>query len=326
MAKRLVDIKTSEVSLVDKPANKRPFLFLKRDDQPPRKIEFEKAKSAVKIEIETDGTIGGTKVTLNGDPLGDVRDFSFSFYGSSDPKDPVHCSITRFVDSEEGGFKSTETLYLAKGESAMNAEMMKSLVALIGDQDQLKAQIAKCTGSSDGAETQLAGALTVLKSYSDDFPADLQDAIGTLSVFAASSIKASSDVTKGEEGNSNTSVDDRIDTLTKTVEQIAQHVMPASPAKKSDDGSNGQLAKLQETVDKLAEAALTKSQPTATAKSETDEANSTATILKGLADRIEVLEKTPVSKKTSVTSQEGDEGTVEKSDGPLWPSLVGQSS
>jgi len=96
MAKRgkLRDINVKEVSLVDLPANKQPFLFFKREGA--KESQFVKAKKKIKIEIESNGTVGGTSIAVNGENLGKLRSFDFSFYGS-DPKSTINASYSKSI-------------------------------------------------------------------------------------------------------------------------------------------------------------------------------------------------------------------------------------
>ncbi|KKL20995.1 hypothetical protein LCGC14_2449880, partial [marine sediment metagenome] len=61
MARDLKDIELHEVSLVDKGANKKKFLFFKQEGKPAPK----KLKKKINIVIDSDGTIGGTKIAVN---------------------------------------------------------------------------------------------------------------------------------------------------------------------------------------------------------------------------------------------------------------------
>lgn len=51
---KLIDIEIDEVSLVDKPANGKKFLILKRDDEAAKKAEAEKKAADEKAKKEAD--------------------------------------------------------------------------------------------------------------------------------------------------------------------------------------------------------------------------------------------------------------------------------
>ena len=51
----LKDIRINEISMVDLPANKSPFLFFKREGK--GQTQLTKAKKKIKIEIESNGLV-----------------------------------------------------------------------------------------------------------------------------------------------------------------------------------------------------------------------------------------------------------------------------
>lgn len=184
MAKRgkLKDIKVNEVSMVDKPANKLPFLFFKQENA--TQTPFMKAKKKIKIEIESNGLVGGTKVSINGDDLGKLRSFDFSFYGD-DPKSQIHASYSKVAESEDG-FSRTETYYLSKGETVMNKEMLKALQAYLGTEE------IDFEKKVDEDVVQKALEL-ITEHYKESFPQDLEDAVGVLAKCASGGYQVKED-------------------------------------------------------------------------------------------------------------------------------------
>ncbi|KKM48093.1 hypothetical protein LCGC14_1558000, partial [marine sediment metagenome] len=98
MARELKDIELHEVSLVDKGANKKKFLFFKQEEKPPA---GKKLKKKINIVIDSDGTIGGTKIVINKDEIKGMRDFNFSFWSSDDVTKNVSCSYSKVVETED---------------------------------------------------------------------------------------------------------------------------------------------------------------------------------------------------------------------------------
>ena len=123
--KKLADIKINEISMVDLPANKSPFLFFKQEGIEQGQTQLTKAKTKIKIEIESNGLVGGTTIRVNGDEVKKLKSFDFSFYGN-DPKLAVHASYSKETSSTDG-FSRIETYYLSKGVIAMTKEMLKVL-------------------------------------------------------------------------------------------------------------------------------------------------------------------------------------------------------
>ena len=64
-ARELQNIHTNEVSLVDKAANNKSFLFFKQEGTKPATTGSKKLKKNINIVIDSDGTIGGTKISVN---------------------------------------------------------------------------------------------------------------------------------------------------------------------------------------------------------------------------------------------------------------------
>lgn len=316
------DITTNEISLVDKPANKRPFLMFKRDGKP-NDGSLLKAKKKINIEIESDGTVGGTVITINGDKVDKMQSFNFSFWEGEDAKTKVNASYSKLVESE-GGFQRTESYYLAKGDNIMDDRIQKILKKMFGDKI---AKFEKVELNEDTI-TEIVKALTVVESYKAEFPADLGAAIGLLAVHAGQGYIQPEPVEKAGAKLSK-------DTLAKMKALVAaaKTLEALLPKEANDDGSthkadNEEASELQKTVE-----LLTKSVADMTGKLEKKEATKQLTKLQTefgeVTARLKAVEGKPASTKKSL---EEDDTPVKK---PVkkdeqgreigsWPSLVGE--
>lgn len=306
---KLKDIKIHEVSMVDLPANKLPFLFFKSKDG--QQIETFDKKKKMKIEIESDGTAKGTKISIDGKSLGVLRDFDFGFYGTSLAKDdnPIHCSYSKVVEAEDG-FKRTETFYLAKGK-IMDKKTLELLKAYFGEED---VDVEK---KIDKKEIQKALAL-ITKEYKADLPEDLEKAVGILAINACcSEVKeVDGDVEKAGAKFSK-DVIKKLKAIIAAVEALKGLLpdMDKESKEKSDssDELEKQIAKLNEAIAKIS-------------KGEADD--KLAETIKELMKKVEALEKGGVT-KTSLEEQDNDNDDNKpkgagKDGKTLWPTLISQ--
>lgn len=311
--RRLKNIKTKELSFVDKAANKRTFLFFKSRDGTPAKGSdvMKKLDKKIVIEIESDGTTDGTKISVNKSELKKLRSFSFSFYETGDF--PVSCMYSKAVDSKDG-FDRTETFYLTKG-TKMHEDIVKLLKDYFGEEFK-EEDIVKAEAQSDTAVDVIKPALTTLNQYKEDFPEDLKKALGSLAVAASQS--CCHPVQKSDESdNKSKKTDDKdAEAISKnTVEKVVvggvTYVLPE--AKTSESVS--ETSELKTAVEEL-----TKALSKADNKKSDDEESKVSEVLKAvtkLTTRIETVEKARGLKK-SVDGQ--DDGGNEDS-GKLWPSF-----
>lgn len=163
MARRLSDIDLEEVSLVDTPAVKRKFLIVKKRDK-------------MEIAIQSDGTIKGTKIIVNGQELKDIADFNFSFYTPREMGEPdkgVSCSYSKITESEDG-FQHSDTFYLIKSGKEVKMEEEMTLE----DVEEKEAEVEKKL--SDKAVNAIKGALKMLGPYKDELTGKVKDAVGVL--------------------------------------------------------------------------------------------------------------------------------------------------
>jgi hypothetical protein len=310
--KNLSNIKIKEVSLVDLPANKLPFLFFKRDGA--KVSQFVKAKKKITIEIESNGMVGGTKVKVNGDDLGKLRSFDFSFYGD-DPKQAIHASYSKVTESVDG-FSRTETYYLTKGKP-MNEKTLKALKKYLGtDEIDFEKKVD---------EEEIQKAITLISEhYQDSFPEDLVNAVGVIAKCAASSYAVKTeDVAKAGARLSK----DMIKKLKAIIEALAG-LMPDesqfTSTKKSD--TDGETSELEKQIAELKEA-IVKLDP---AKKDDDKSSLTELTkqLKEVSESVSALEKGDATKK-GITGDDTDndepKGAGEKGE-ILWKSFQPQKS
>ncbi len=311
--RQLADITTNEVSFVDKPANKRPFLILKRDES------VSKAKKVnLEVSIKTDNTVKGTKILVNGDEIKDMTGFYFSFHepsGDYPGENVISCSYSKVVDNEDG-FKHSETFYLAKGEFKMDKELLKQLTTFLGD-DMI--DVNKAALPSDEEVESVTKALECIEQYKADCPEEFIKAINAVAMSAG--LRHCQQVTKADSKD-----DDAInkagaklskETLAKVKSALAalealKSILPADKTEKSEEVTSDLAKKLETLVDALQ---VNKSED----KAEDNELTKT---LKTIAERIDKIEKTTGTKK-SVEGQddtEDDDDTVNKS-GNKWPSF-----
>lgn len=308
----LKDIKVKEVSMVDLPANKLPFLFFKRDGT--GETQFTKAKKKITIEIESDGTAKGTKISVNGDKLGEVRDFSFYFYGN-DAQSPVSCSYSKVVESDDG-FKRTETYYLSKGV-LMTKEMLKTLQEYFGT-DEIDFEKK---ADEDAVQEALA---VITKEYKASFPEDLEKAVGIIAKRAASSFDVKENVEKAGAKFSKDAIK-KLEAVIAAVEALKLIMSSSKESTQKADGSESeemaaltkQLAELKNAIVKLGP------------EKEDDDKSGMAKLTKAvekIVERVETMEKVTAKQKGLVDQDDDDDDNKPKGAGKdgkvLWKSIV----
>jgi len=224
---RLFNIKPDEVSFVKKPATGRPFLLCKADG------------TKLAVQFESDGTVEGTSIVINGEKLKDASSFYLSYdslitcSGSTGPN--LNCSYSKVVEIEDG-FQRTESYVLArtKGEHNMD-ELLKVLKEYLEIKDDKTEVLVTKADLSDKALEALKKALEILKKYKADFPDDLKEAVDTISKYAVSYYgyghpekKDSTDVNIKKEDDKSKSQstsevkDSRVDQLITQVTELAK--------------------------------------------------------------------------------------------------------
>ena len=320
MTRRLKNIKSKELSFVEKAANKRTFLFFKsRDGTPVKGSEImKKLDENITVEIDSDGTSEGTKVSINGSKLKLLKNFSFSFWDSGES--PVQCSYSKAVESKNG-FDRTETFYLAKG-ARMHEDITKLLKDYFGD-DFKEEDFAKAEAQSDVIVSGIKSALTTLNQYKEDFPEDLKKANGVLARYASqgychpiqkSDESDNSDNTESDNGDAEAS------TIKKSkAEKIVEAIQKALLPEDTNSESDSETSELKTAIAELTKAAQSFSKANKNKNDDEESKGSEVTdAITKLTTRIETVEKARGVKK-SVEGQDDDDG--DEDTGKLWPSF-----
>lgn len=304
-SRELRDIKIKEVSLVDSPANKIPFLFFKNQDGA-RVVNKQKNP---KIVIESDGSVDGTNISINGEALNRLKSFDFGFYESNDPKASIHASYSIATESDSG-FSRTENYYLSKGEMTMD-KILKVLQAYLGTEE--------VDFEKRADEEEIAKAIELINEhYKEDFPEDLHEAIGTIAKRAAGSFdvekvgaKFSKDVLK------------KIRAIVRAMQEL-ESMLPTSKSQSNDDNGvtkGADSTGLEDLTKKLADLEEVLKGVTEEPEKEKNEQMELTKAIQALSDRIKSLEDGGAVKKSIEDDGGSDDGNNKK---PLWPSLSRQ--
>ena len=119
-SRKLKNIRVEEVSLVDKPANQRPFMFVKSDstltDDDPTPTDIEKKFKDMDLSIKSDGTVNGTTIKLNGREIADVRGFMLSLMPVGEEMSIYSEYTVERKGQTTDGFQATATYRLSKAD------------------------------------------------------------------------------------------------------------------------------------------------------------------------------------------------------------------
>lgn len=324
MTRSLKDIHLHEVSLVGQAANKKNFLFFKQEedtkDKPAKKL-----KKKINITIDSDGTIGGTKISVNKKVLKNLRDFSFSFWESNDPSRAVSASYSKMTENDDG-FNRSETFYLSKGDSKMKDAIKDKVKKYLGKDSDV--DLAK----TEEEEVMLKCLDTVL-DYQDDFPDDLKKAVGIIAKQAGLA-DADDDDNDDDTDDNDTNDDDKgdddadvkksgaklsKDTMKKlqsalaTLKSILPQLAEKSAKNTNDDDSSDEVLK---AIKELTKSLGSKKKKTKDGKDDSDITKA----LKELTSRISKVEKT-TSGKHNIEGQDDDDDEISKDGETLWPSF-----
>ncbi len=313
-SRKLSGIKINEISLVDLPANKQSFLFFKRDGSEEKDL-VEKAKK-IKIGIESDGTVGGTTISVNGKKLVNLRNFDFNFYGT-DPKSTIHASYSK-ESSDEGGFKRTETYYLSKGD-VMDSKVLKVLQKYL-DTDEIDFE-------KKASDEEIQKALVLItEQYQESFPEDLENAIGLIAKCAADRRDVEKDDKDDlEKAGAKFSKDvlKKLQAVLAAVEALKTVLPEAGTSTQKSDGNVSdevakQIASLGEAVSKLSkEKGVDKN----TSKEDLQKT------LEALTKRLSDIERGGAVKKSIADDADDDDNgsnTGSEDDKVKWPTITGQ--
>ena len=248
MAKRkkrnkLTDADVDEVSFVTKPAFSREgvpqtFLFFKSEDG-----TFEKKHAD--IQLKSDGTVQGTEITINGKSISPLE-FNFSMFAPTDITDdtptlPVFARYTVASKGESGGFSSTKTFILSetrKTEKTDSGEVeyeqpdvedLETIQKYVGAEEEI--------AMSKTVASKFSASLNVLGEYYAEFPADVRQAIESISKIAVAgqideedvitiekSDKETEEKTVSEEGKKDEKTTEEASTETSAIENLTVEV------------------------------------------------------------------------------------------------------
>ena len=317
MGRKLKEIDVDEISFVDAPSNRKKYFIIKGDDG----VQKQKAK----IQIESNGTVKGTTITVNGEEVKDLVDFSFSFYQlrSGDVGElgkNVSCTYSKVTETEDG-FKHTDHFYLSKSLEVNKG--MKEIKELLKDclgEDFSEEEFEKAEKLSDKAADTLKGALNILIKYMGDFPDELKKGVGVLAKYAGYGypVKKSEEPYKLEkviEALEKAHVEKAGAKLSKSTREQIQKAIDALKKLlvqdlKKEDGKEGneevkkELGEIKKTLEALAK------------KAEVTKDEDVKTSLEAITKRLEAIEKMKGIKK----SIDGDGGGGDKG---RWPSFTG---
>ncbi len=309
MTRELKDIILREVSLVDKPANKKKFLFFKQEGKP-AKSSPKKLKKKLNITIESDGTIGGTKIIVNKNELADLRSFDFSFYGNEDLTRAINCSYSKFVEDDDG-FSRSETFYLSKGDSLMDEKIKKQLEEYFGEDTEVDFEKAEESGA-------IVKALETVNAYRGDFPDDLQKAVGIVVKQAGICDTIISKVMENQDKDAKDNDDKKKmekagaklskDTLKKITDALAalKSIIPELKENTEKSDLEKAIEEMKNKIDGMEK------------KDEDNTKEKLTKTLEELTKRLETVEKGTTGKK-GIEGQDDDDNT--NKDEKIWPSI-----
>ncbi len=158
-------ITVKEVSVVDAPAIGRTWLFLKSDLK----------KGKVSFSVESDGTLAGTKIAVDGKEIEDLKSFYFNYFKPDRDEelyiDPISCSYTVTGDATDSFESLTYNLTKAEGKLKMDYAKLGAFVKALTSQDVTEEQFKKMDqGTLDE--------LSILSQYEGQMPKDLAKAVG----------------------------------------------------------------------------------------------------------------------------------------------------
>ncbi len=296
----LLRIEIEEVSVVDAPANQRKFLFFKSD--------LEKAEAD--FSVQSDGTLEGTTITVNGKTLEDVKSFYFSYYQPDTDEemyfDPVSLMFT-LVTADENGFTTSETFELAKrrGEIMDYAKLGAFIKALTG-KDVTEEQFKKI-------DEPTLNELLVLSEYEGQMPVDLKKAVGHF--LKDMDAEGATQEPKAKDDTNTSDAPGLSDETMESLKAMAETLNTLITGKKPEDltGDSAVLEKLTAIMDRIGK--LEKGKPAPKDKDDADaevadeDDNKVLALLKTIDERLGVVEKSSGIEKSIDDSQAGGEET-----------------
>ena len=256
MAKRrkLDDISVEEVSIVDKAANKRRFMFIKRDETTGEETRIEKVDTD--ITIKSDGSNGGTTIPINGRKIDRVHEASFAFFDDPDNTDgdgnPVYFRyVTSAAGKSNGGFRQSKTFVLSKAEVIEKTEYAtEEDLAVIGAFVGVEISIDGIDGNKAAS---IAKSLSVAEDYLDVAPAEFRGAIKDLVRATLPSSQDKSIVEKADDEKKEETV---VAEEPKKEEVVAEVVVETPKEEPKEEPVKSPEIDLEALADKVAEKML----------------------------------------------------------------------
>lgn len=312
MGRKLREIEVQEISLVDAPSNRKKFYIVKKDD---------KKKQKAQISIDSDGTVKGTKILVDGEEIKSLADFNFSFYmprsGEDWRQEPrnVSCSYSKITETEDG-FKHTDHFYLSKSLEVNKGmkELKEQLKDYLGE-DFSEEEFEKAVKKLDEkVVSALKGALNILNKYKGDFPEELKKAVGVLAKHAGYGYPAKKDLEKAGAKLSKSTLE-KIQSAVKALKALNDLLPEESQLKiekeavTKDEGLKAEFEKIHKALEKLEKSEGDKGKDKDKDKDKDEDP------LKAIQKRIEILEKAKGIKKSIDGDGKSDKG------GDKWPSF-----
>jgi len=298
MARKLKDIKINEISLVTSPANRKMFFIVKED-----------------LKKDSDGNYLCTNCE---------NVLKQEIIDEDESCIQLECS--------ECGLK----IQIHKNEVEKMKDLIKVYKDFIGE-DFSEEQVELAKALSDEAKGAVSGALNMLNKYKADMPADLLDAIKTMTKYATGAypspakksddgikeaVKKAEDELKAakeelEKAGKKLSKDtiEKIKAAVKALESL-KTLLPEDELKKSDDPDKDfseEIKKMSETLNvKVTEVVDQISKMTEDSKKANE----------GVAERLTVLEKEKGTRKSIDGNDDDDTDNLKKDDDNMWPSLA----
>lgn len=267
----LKNMDIEEVSLVDRPANKRKFLLIKREDG-----------EITELTIKTDGTFNGTTLEVNGEPVENLTSFWFAAWPPDDFDEGMVNGSYSVSETDGAEFDRETTFNLKKGNNTMKlATILKELGI---DPDSL-----------DAERTQ---DLDALVKFIDHMPPD--DAARTLNVIKASLVKEEAPAPEHEGEETPVETDDLSSEEVAEIKSAMSRLngmLPESERAVIKSEEPSELAQVLTAIKGLA-----KSEDDPSDNNPADPPVSEKEILQSLIQRLAKVEKT-----TGVSDDDGDE-------------------
>ena len=191
--RRLKDIGIEEVSFVDHPANRTPFLFFKNGDGAAGS-DIEKVYRGLDVTFSAKDGPGDTKINVNGRQIDGATHFYLAYSPLGSDRISLNCAYTLATKGETaGGFSSSRSYSLYKNADGLIVEEdgtgkaaeekpSRAKKADEADYELIKAFLAGDVGEwiDNDIAKGLVPHIAVIERYKEDLPPDLAEAIKSI--------------------------------------------------------------------------------------------------------------------------------------------------